>query len=187
MVTIKFNENDLQKDLQKFRDIFGESVAEQGQSIINRFANECMIQYYGEYPEYEHVIYKPQTNMMLLDSYKKIKKGSGETAAGGVKIDSGYTKHPDTPHPLHSGTWTEEDIYSEVWDKGYHGWMLQTNAGKSMTKNGYTEGYYVRIGSGTDFFDLLEKKSYADSVKNNVAASALEKAKSGSYSVIRFS
>lgn len=162
------NEKAIMQDIEKFARTCATTIVEEAQKQLEKFAFGEMAEYYMEY---EPRIYD-RTGQMGDMSYQKFFANTGNVYEGGIMINSAFTNHDK------GKSYTEEDIYNDVWIKGIHG----------QEKVGYGENAYWREINGLpDRINRLKRKAYSRDFKRDLLAKGFEKAKSQSYSILKFS
>ena len=105
-------------------------------------------------------------------SYQKFFANTGNVYEGGIMINSAFTNHEK------GKSYTEEDIYNDVWIKGIHGYE----------KVGYDDNVYWREIQGLpDRINRIKRKAYSRDFKRELLSKGFEKAKAQSYSILKFS
>ena len=188
----------LEADIKKIHETFCQTVIERAIPIIEKFAIQEMEGYYDEYdPEYDRreeegnppmYIYD-RTDQMRNKSFQQFTKVNGKIYQGGIEFDPSATKHMGgykrgSDKPSKPGI-TEEQIYTSVWDLGYHGRTSYTY--RVYEYNGYrsvTETEYI-AGTPHRFDRLIKNASNQKYIKQltNAGISAVQKQK---YSVLKF-
>ena len=177
---VKVDENKIANDLEKFAKTCAMTIVEEAQNQLDKFAFGEMAEYYMEY---EPSFYA-RTGQMGDLSYRKFFAITGSVYEGGIEINSNFTNH-DKGYRIISnenGTgmhepYTEEEVYENVWVKGTHGYE----------KVGYGKNSYWRETKGVpDRINRLKKKAYSDKFKNELLEKGIAKAKSQSYSILKF-
>lgn len=181
-------DGDLEADIKKMRQAFCETITQKAAERIEKFAAKEME---GYYDEYEPTYYK-RTYQMYNDSYRQyLPKPQGNIYRGGIEISSGFTEHHNGMIDNLKGIEgnfknmgiTEEEIYTNVWDKGIHG--VQTIHHTGITR--YTSWTDTKIIPGMPHrFDRVKQKSSASGFFNALERSGLAAVKQQKYSVLRF-
>ncbi len=167
------NEKAITKDIEKFARTCALTIIQEAAKSIKKFAYEQMVDYYDEYDPRIYV----RTNQMKNSSYKPFITITGKTYEGGVIINSSHTNHIKGKRK-NGEEYTEEEVYDDVWIKGIHGWELV----------GYGDNAYWREISGLpDRINRLKRKAYSRDFKRKLLSKGFEKAKSQSYSILKFS
>lgn len=167
------NEKAITKDIEKFARTCALTIIQEAAKSIKKFAYEQMV---GYYDEYDPRIYE-RTNQMKDSSYKPFITITGKTYEGGVIINSSHTNHSRGKRK-NGEEYTEEEVYDDVWIKGIHG----------QEKVGYGENAYWREINGLpDRINRLKRKAYSRDFKRELLSKGFEKAKSQSYSILKFS
>lgn len=162
------NEKAIMQDIEKFARTCATTIVEEAQNQLDKFAFGEMAEYYMEY---EPRLYD-RTGQMGDLSYQKFIAIKGNIYEGGIFINSAFTNHDK------GKSYTEEDIYNDVWIKGIHG----------QEKVGYGENAYWREINGLpDRINRLKRKAYSRDFKRELLSKGFEKAKAQSYSILKFS
>lgn len=162
------NEKAIMQDIEKFARTCATTIVEEAQKQLEKFAFGEMAEYYMEY---EPRIYD-RTGQMGDMSYQKFFANTGNVYEGGIMINSAFTNHEK------GKSYTEEDIYNDVWIKGIHGYE----------KVGYDDNVYWREIQGLpDRINRLKRKAYSRDFKRELLSKGFEKAKAQSYSILKFS
>ena len=162
------NEKAITQDIEKFAKICAMTIIDEAQNQLDKFAFGEMAEYYMEY---EPRIYD-RTGQMGDMSYQKFFANTGNVYEGGIMINSAFTNHEK------GKSYTEEDIYNDVWIKGIHGYE----------KVGYGDNVYWREIQGLpDRINRLKRKAYSRDFKRELLSKGFEKAKAQSYSILKFS
>lgn len=178
----------LEADIKKMRETFCKTITQKAAERIEKFAAKEME---GYYDEYEPTYYK-RTNQMYNDSYKQfLPNPEGNIYRGGIEIDSSFTEHhngfidnlKDIKGDFQSMKFSEEDIYTSVWDKGWHGKQSSHHTG--ITR--YTSWTETTIFHGMPHrFDRVKQKASTSSFFNSLERSGLAAVKRQKYSVLKF-
>ena len=167
------NEKAITKDIEKFARTCATTIVEEASESIKKFAYEQMVGYYDEYDPRIYV----RTNQMIDSSYKPFTTTTGNIYEGGIIINSENTNHKRGIRK-NGEEYTEEEIYDNVWIKGSHGWEFV----------GYGDNAYWREINGLpDRINRLKRKAYSRDFKRKLLSKGFEKAKSQSYSILKFS
>lgn len=162
------NEKAIMQDIEKFARTCAATIVEEAQNQLDKFAFGEMAEYYMEY---EPRIYD-RTGQMGDMSYQKFFANTGNVYEGGIMINSAFTNHEK------GKSYTEEDIYNDVWIKGIHGYE----------KVGYDDNVYWREIRGLpDRINRIKRKAYSRDFKRELLSKGFEKAKAQSYSILKFS
>lgn len=162
------NDKAITKDVEKFAKTCATTIVEEAQKQLEKFAFGEMAEYYMEY---EPRIYD-RTGQMGDMSYQKFFANTGNVYEGGIMINSAFTNHEK------GKSYTEEDIYNDVWIKGIHGYE----------KVGYDDNVYWREIQGLpDRINRIKRKAYSRDFKRELLSKGFEKAKAQSYSILKFS
>jgi len=162
------NEKAIMQDIEKFARTCATTIVEEAQKQLEKFAFGEMAEYYMEY---EPRIYD-RTGQMGDMSYQKFFANTGNVYEGGIMINSAFTNHEK------GKSYTEEDIYNDVWIKGIHGYE----------KVGYDDNVYWREIQGLpDRINRIKRKAYSRDFKRELLSKGFEKAKAQSYSILKFS
>lgn len=162
------NEKAIMQDIEKFARTCATTIVEEAQKQLEKFAFGEMAEYYMEY---EPRIYD-RTGQMGDISYQKFFANTGNVYEGGIMINSTFTNHEK------GKSYTEEDIYNDVWIKGIHG----------HEKVGYGDNVYWREIQGLpDRINRIKRKAYSRDFKRELLSKGFEKAKAQSYSILKFS
>lgn len=162
------NEKAIMQDIEKFARTCATTIVEEAQKQLEKFAFGEMAEYYMEY---EPRIYD-RTGQMGDMSYQKFFANTGNVYEGGIMINSAFTNHEK------GKSYTEEDIYNDVWIKGIHG----------QEKVGYGDNVYWREIQGLpDRINRIKRKAYSRDFKRELLSKGFEKAKAQSYSILKFS
>ena len=157
----------LNVDIMKFATTYCETAQELAIKEATTLAKAAMESYYGAYDPYYYV---PRTNQMFDSSFKPYKNKIGNSYQGGIEINPDFTNH----HP--KGV-EESNIYHYVWEEGIHGFesfrtgKRQPIYGKGEPKNRYEE---------------IDNKLHSPKTRKKINAIAMNVAKKGSYSMLRF-
>lgn len=166
--TVEINDSAITQDLQKFYSAFAKAATKEAANRIEKFAQIQMNGYYNEYnPEYYE-----RTMQMHDHSYKKFNMNGGNIYEGGVFVNSSFTLHENRDDDF-----TEEDIYTNVWEKGIHGWR------SIPTRLGWEP---VIIQGKPDRFGEIEKEVQKTSFQNEMFQIGVNAAMKEKYSVLRF-
>lgn len=167
------NEKAITKDIEKFAKTCAITIVEEAANFIKKFAFDQMVGYYDEYDPQLYV----RTEQMLKSSYKPFVVTIGDTYEGGVIINSENTSHIRGKR-ANGEEYTEEEIYDNVWIKGSHGWE----------KVGYGQNsHWEKISGLPDRINRLKRKAYSRDFKRDLLNKGMAKAKSQSYSILKFS
>lgn len=167
--TVEINDSAITQDLQKFYSTFAKAATKEAANRIEKFAQIQMNGYYNEYdPEYYE-----RTMQMHDHSYQKFNMNSGNIYEGGIFTNSSFTFHESV-----DDNFTEEDIYTNVWEKGIHGWKVVLSRSGSET---------VVIQGKPDRFGDIEKEVQKTSFQNEMFRIGVNAAMKEKYSVLRFS
>ena len=167
------NEKAIAKDLEMFAKTCATTIVEEAAKSIKEFAYKQMVGYYDEYDPRIYV----RTNQMRDSSYKPFTTTTGNIYEGGVIINSENTNHKRGIRK-NGEEYTEEEIYDNVWIRGSHGWEFV----------GYGDNAYWREINGLpDRINRLKRKAYSRDFKRKLLSKGFEKAKSQSYSILKFS
>lgn len=167
------NDKAITKDIEKFARTCAMTIIQEAAKSIKKFAYEQMVDYYDEYDPRIYV----RTNQMKDSSYKPFITITGKMYEGGVIINSSHTNHSRGTRK-NGEEYTEEEVYDNVWIKGIHGWEFV----------GYGDNAYWREISGLpDRINRLKRKVYSRDFKRSLLNKGFEKAKSQSYSILKFS
>ena len=170
---VMMNEKAIAKDLEMFAKTCATTIIEEAAKSIKEFAYKQMVGYYDEYDPRIYV----RTNQMRDSSYKPFTTTTGNIYEGGVIINSENTNHKRGIRK-NGEEYTEEEIYDNVWIKGFHGWEFV----------GYGDNAYWREINGLpDRINRLKRKAYSRDFKRKLLSKGFEKAKSQSYSILKFS
>lgn len=165
---VVLDEKAIINDIEKFTKTCAMTIIDEAQNQLDKFAFGEMAEYYLEY---EPILYT-RTGQMGDFSYQRYMTIKGNVYEGGIFINSAFTNHEK------GKSYTEEDIYNDVWIKGIHG----------QEKVGYGENAYWREIQGLpERINRIKKKAYSDNFKNKLLAKGIAKAKSQSYSILKFS
>lgn len=175
----------LEADIKTLHETFCKAVTERAATNIEKFARYEMEDYYFEIPN--HPIYYKRTKDMLNKSFKSFQEEEGDIYSGGIDIDSGFTTHEhgfngNPPGCVTSAGFDEEEIYTSVWVKGYHGRKrtYSWHSGKQyFSETKIIDGKPDRLGH---LEEKVSSASFIDSLKN-AGLSAIQKQK---YSVLKF-
>lgn len=166
------NERAIQNDLKKFAKVCAETVAWEAQSMLMKFAEEQMWGYYMEYEPYDYF----RTDAMLDYSYQPLFIKNGDSYEGGIWINSSFTNHKPKGR-----TFTEEDLYENVWVRGSHGLeMVGYKSGWQDTR------HLQEILGEPNRLEKVKKKAYSKQTKNQLLAKGMRKAKAQTYSILNF-
>lgn len=162
------NEKAIMQDIEKFARTCAMTIIDEAQNQLDKFAFGEMAEYYMEY---EPRIYD-RTGQMGDMSYQKFFANTGNVYEGGIMINSAFTNHEK------GKSYTEEDIYNDVWIKGIHG----------QEKVGYGDNVYWREIQGLpDRINRIKRKAYSRDFKRELLSKGFKKAKAQSYSILKFS
>lgn len=165
---VVLDEKAIINDIEKFTKTCAMTIIDEAQNQLDKFAFGEMAEYYLEYEPSLYI----RTGQMGDLSYQKYMTIKGNIYEGGIFINSAFTYHEK------GKSYTEEDIYNDVWIKGIHG----------QEKVGYGENAYWREIQGLpERINRIKKKAYSDGFKNKLLAKGIAKAKSQSYSILKFS
>ena len=167
---VEINIEGIMADLEKFGRVYCQTVAKKAIKLIDEFAYNQMIKYYGEYSPR---IYD-RTNQMRDVSHKPHYQEYGRIYEGGIDIHSSFTNH--MPKGI-----SEEEIYEQVWVEGIHGYE----------KRGYPVSTWYPI-TGNPYvpyrIDIVKKKAYSSKTLEYLKAEGLKEAlkyKNG-YTILKF-
>lgn len=161
------NEKKINDDLEKFANICATTIIEEAAQMIARFARKQMSGYYTEY--YPRIY--DRTDQMINASYKPFTSSGRGVYEGGVIINSENTNHK------RGKSFSEEDLYDNVWIKGIHGYENIK----------YNDVYYWKEIQGMpDRINKLKRAAYSKGVKEKLLSLGINKAKSQSYSILNF-
>lgn len=193
------NDSDLENDIKKIHETFSQTVIEEATTVIEKFANQEIEGYYGEYdPEYERReeegnppdYYYIRTDQMHNDSYKRFTDTKGKYRQGGIEFNPSETKHTGgyrrgQEKPTKPGI-TEEQIYTSVWDLGYHGRTSFTLRVYNSKGEDYkiTETDYIR--GEPHRFDRIIHNASAPNLINDFKKKGLLAVQKQNYSVLKF-
>lgn len=193
----------LEADLKKIQETFCQTVVERAIPIIEKFAIQEIEGYYDEYdPEYDRreeegnppAYFYIRSDQMRNKSFQQFTEINGKTYQGGIEFDPSATKHMGgykrgSDKPSKPGI-TEEQIYTSVWDLGYHGRTSYTyrvyGSGDAYTHGYRTVTETAYIARTPHRFDrLIKNASNQKYIKQltNAGISAVQKQK---YSVLKF-
>ena len=167
------NEEAIINDIRKFTKTCAMTVVEEAQVQLEKFAFGEMAEYYTEYEPYIYI----RTGQMGDLSYQTFMSNTGNMYEGGIIINSVFTEH-ERGVRRNGKEYTEEEIYEDVWVKGKHGGEMV----------GYGKNKHWRETLGVpNRINRLKEKAYSADFKNKLLAKGMAKAKSQSYSILKFS
>lgn len=193
------NDSALENDLKLMQETFCKTVIERAIPTIEKFAAQEIEGYYEEYdpkyaereeegnpPDYYYI----RTNQMMDKSFQRFSITEGKTYQGGIEFDPSETKHTGgyrrgAKTPSEPGL-TEEQIYTSVWDLGYHGRTSYTYRVHDSVNGDHSiiETHY--IGDTPHRFDRVIEKASAQSVIDRLRNAGLSAVQKQNYSMIRF-
>lgn len=161
------NIDDIMADLEKFGRIYCKTVAKEAVKMIDKFAYNQMIDYYGEY--YPRIY--DRTGQMRDSSHKPHYKEYGRIYEGGIDIHSSFTEHK--PKGI-----SEEEIYEAVWVDGIHGYE----------KRGYPVSVWYPISGEPYRIDTVKKMAYSSKTIESLKDKGLKEALKykNEYSILNF-
>ena len=167
------NEKAITKDLEMFAKTCATTIVEEAAKSIKEFAYKQMVGYYDEYDPRIYV----RTNQMRDSSYKPFTTITGNIYEGGVIINSSHTNH-ERGIRKNGEEFTEEEVYNNIWIKGSHGYEM-VGYGK--------DAHWREITGLPDRLNRLKRKAYSRDFKRDLLNKGMTKAKSQSYSILKFS
>ena len=165
---VVLDEKTIINDIEKFTKTCAMTIIEEAQNQLDKFAFGEMAEYYLEYEP----IFYDRTGQMGDLSYQKYMTIKGTIYEGGIFINSAFTNHEKGEE------YTEEYIYNDVWIKGIHGRKRVGRGGKA---------HWREIKGLPERMNRIKKKAYSENFKNKLLAKGIAKAKSQSYSILKFS
>lgn len=179
----------LESDIKLIKETFCKTITQRAAEKIEEFAAKEMEGYYDEYsPEYYR-----RTYQMYNNSYKQyLPDPEGNIYRGGIEINSSFTEHHNgmidnlkgIEGNFQSMKFSEEDIYTSVWDKGWHGRQTVHHVGTTR----YTNWTDTTIIPGTPHrFDRVSKKASAQGFLNKLERAGFSAVTKQKYSVLKFS
>lgn len=175
--------DNLEDDLRKMGEIFCNTVVTKAADKITEFAEDQMYEFYAEYTP---LVYD-RTDQMRKSSYQKYIDSTDDIYQGGVEINPNFTSHPDIG--FDNG---EEQIYTNVWDLGIHGYLKKApyfyinTKSKKGRKRIYVDTDYKAIQGKPHRINEISKKIQNPGFQNRLRISGLSAMTKGKYSVLKF-
>lgn len=180
----------LEADIKALHEAFCKAVTERAATNIEKFARIEMEDYYTEIHEKpSHPIYYKRTKDMLNNSYKPFQEEDGDIYSGGIDIDSEFTTHEhgfngNPPGCVTPAGFDEEEIYTSVWVKGFHGRRRKYHKGATRYTSWWSgakiiEGKPDRLGH-------LEEKASSPGFINSLKNAGMSAIQKQNYSVLKF-
>lgn len=174
----------LEEDIKKIHETFCQTVVKSAIPKIKSFALTEMEGYYAEYTPR----FYDRTNKMRYESYQEYEDNKGKVYKGGIIIDSSFTEHEGLRYKGYdsesygSPNITEDEIYTNVWDRGSHGFYATY---KTRISGIYMSDVSEFIGK-PHRFESLKKKVSSDKFLNRLKNSGISAVQKQKYSVLRF-